>query len=278
MRLAILGSGSTGNVALVEALPAGGAPGAGPTRILVDAGLSKSAIIDRLAALTPPVSLDQLDALLITHDHSDHAGCARKLGLPIFAPGATLRRRELEGTRVLPGQGFSIGAIGVMPVLLPHDAAETVGYVLSDGRHRIGILTDCGDPEDAVAHAYAGLDVLVLEANHDLRMLAFGPYPISIQRRVRGARGHLSNEQSATLLQKILGLGRAPALVIAAHRSLKNNTEALVEAALCPHLPSGTRFAHAGPAGAVVVDLPLPRAGEQLSLLSDGDSLQTLSP
>jgi phosphoribosyl 1,2-cyclic phosphodiesterase len=114
-------------------------------------------------------------------------------------------------------------------------------------------------------------------------MLAFGPYPISIQRRVRGPRGHLSNEQSALLLRKILGHGPAPALVVAAHRSLKNNTRELVEAALQPVIPRGTDFVHAEPIGAPTIHLPMARPPsvrkpEQLSLLTVDVGLSTLSP
>ncbi len=281
MRLAILGSGFTGNVALVEAT-AEGATGAGvpTTRLLIDAGLSRRLIEERLAALSPPVALEDIDAVLITHEHSDHVGCVDKLGRPIYAPGATLRKKGISGTRVLAGQVFRIGALSITPVLLPHDAEETVGYVFSNGIHRLGILTDCGEPEDPVARAYAGLDLLVLEANHDRKLLAFGPYPPSLQRRVRGPRGHLSNEQSATLLAKILALGAPPQLVIAAHRSLKNNRPELVESALRPLIPEAGRLVLAEPTGAAEVRLPLLGATRQLGFAFSfhASSAETPSP
>ena len=84
---------------------------------------------------------------------------------------------------------------------MPHDAVETVGYVVSDGSSRVGILTDCGHDAPEVAQAYAGCDVLVLEANHDVTMLRYGPYPPSLKRRVGGRLGHLSNDQAASLLE-----------------------------------------------------------------------------
>ena len=258
MRLAILGSGSSGNVALVES---------GATRVLVDAGLSVANIEKRLAGVG--VGLEQIDALLVTHEHSDHVGCAATLGRPIYAPGATLLKKRLEGTRVLAGRRFSIGALTVDPVMLIHDADETVGYVFSDGRHRIGILTDCGQADASIARGYAGCDVLVLEANHDPRMLVLGPYPPSLQRRVRGPRGHLSNEQSASMLQMILAAGPAPSIVVAAHISQKNNREELVRRALEPLLPSHVPLVLATPAGSPELRLPLPGARPRQLALFD---------
>jgi phosphoribosyl 1,2-cyclic phosphodiesterase len=143
-------------------------------------------------------------------------------------------------------------------VLLPHDAEETIGYVLSDGRHRVGVLTDCGMPDERVARGYAGCDVLVLEANHDPLLLMDGPYPPSLQRRVRGPRGHLSNQQSAKMLEMILSHGSPPSLVIAAHLSQKNNRPELVEQTLRPLLPRGTQLWLTTSAGAPEARLPLP--------------------
>jgi phosphoribosyl 1,2-cyclic phosphodiesterase len=256
VRIAIFGSGSSGNVAFVEAGGVGEA--ARPTRVLVDAGLSELQIRQRLGALEGAPALEDIDAILITHEHSDHCGSAASLERPLYAPAAVRRARELDATRVLAGVAFTVGALRVEPVMLPHDADETVGYVLGDGRHRVGILTDCGAPDERVARAYAGCDVLVLEANHDPILLMDGPYPPSLQRRVRGPRGHLSNAQSAQLLSLILAAGPAPSLVIAAHISQKNNRPELVEQALRPRLPRGTQLWLATPAGAPALRLPLP--------------------
>ena len=256
MRIAILGSGSSGNVAFVES--GATADLARPTRVLVDAGLSEKATRERLAALDGGPQLEEIDAVLVTHGHADHAAHASALERPIFAPAAARRSRGLEATRVLAGVSFAVGALTITPVLLPHDAEETVGYVLADHRHRVGILTDCGRPDEDVARAYAGCDVLVLEANHDPMLLMDGPYPPSLQRRVRGPRGHLSNAQSAQMLRMILDYGAAPALVIAAHLSRKNNRPELVERALRPCLPRGTRLWLTTPVGAPMACLPLP--------------------
>jgi phosphoribosyl 1,2-cyclic phosphodiesterase len=256
LRIAILGSGSSGNVAFIESSAT--IDGARPTRVLVDAGLSEKATRERLAALDGAPALEDIDAVLVTHGHADHAAHASALQRPIYAPAAARLSRGLDGaTRVVAGGVFSIGALTVTPVLLPHDAEETVGYVLHDHRHRVGILTDCGQPDERVAREYAGCDVLVLEANHDPLLLMDGPYPPSLQRRVRGPRGHLSNAQSAQMLRLILSYGAAPALVIAAHLSQKNNRPELVERALRPLLPPGAQLWLTTPVGAPVVRLPL---------------------
>jgi phosphoribosyl 1,2-cyclic phosphodiesterase len=234
MRLSLLGSGSSGNVAYVEA---------GNTRVLVDAGLSKAEIERRLQKLPADaaVGLDRIDAVLVTHDHSDHGGFAATLGRPLYATAGTRQALALEATRVLSGDTFTVGALTVTPVLLPHDAVETVGYVLSDGASKVGILTDCGHDAPEVAAAYAGCDLLVLECNHDVTMLRYGPYPPSLKRRVGGRLGHLSNEQAASLLKMMLQAGPAPKLVIAAHLSQANNRPQLAKSALDRVLGRGGR-------------------------------------
>jgi len=235
MRFSLLGSGSSGNVAYIEA---------GGTRVLVDAGLSKAEVDRRLTKLPSDAatSVEQIDAVLLTHDHSDHAGHATGLGRPLYATAGTRQALGgIEATRVLAGDAFTVGALRVMPVLLPHDAVETVGYVIGDGASRVGILTDCGHDAPEVAQAYAGCDVMVLECNHDVTMLRYGPYPPSLKRRVGGRLGHLSNEQAASLLKMMLQAGPAPKLVIAAHLSLANNRAQLAKSSLDRVLGRGGR-------------------------------------
>ena len=234
MRFSLLGSGSSGNVAYIEA---------GGTRVLVDADLSKAEIDRRLQKLPSDAatSVEEIDAVLVTHDHSDHGGHAAALGRPLYATAGTKQALSLEATRVLAGEAFTIGALRVTPVLLPHDAVETVGYVVGDGSSKIGILTDCGHDAPEVAQAYAGCDVLVLECNHDVTMLRYGPYPPSLKRRVGGRLGHLSNEQAASLLKMMLQAGPAPKLVIAAHLSLANNRAQLAKSSLDRVLGRGGR-------------------------------------
>ncbi|HEY7954333.1 MAG TPA: MBL fold metallo-hydrolase [Polyangia bacterium] len=230
MRLLLLASGSSGNVAYLEAGPAGA-----PTRLLIDAGLPPAEIearLERVPSSSSPLTLSQIDAALITHDHRDHAGYAAALKRPLWATSGTRRVRRLEAELVRAGARFQIGAFAIEPVLLPHDADETVGYVLEADGARVGILTDCGHDAPEVARAYAGCRVLALEANHDRELLRLGPYPPSLKRRVSGPRGHLSNEQSAQLLEQMCALAKSPELVIAAHLSRPNNRPLLARRAL----------------------------------------------
>jgi phosphoribosyl 1,2-cyclic phosphodiesterase len=228
MRFSLLGSGSSGNVAYFEA------GGSTRTRLLVDAGLSRAEVERRLEKLptTLAVALAQIDAVLITHEHNDHAHHARALDRPLWATAGARRVLGVEAELVRAGERFTVGAFTILPVLLPHDASETVGYVLDDGQARVGILTDCGHDTPEVALAFAGCDALVLETNYDATMLRYGPYPPSLKRRVGGRLGHLSNDQAAALLRAIVQQGPPPKLVIAAHLSQANNRPQLAKSSL----------------------------------------------
>lgn len=264
MRFSLLGSGSSGNVAYIEA---------GGTRVLVDAGLPRGEIERRLAKLPSDAAacLEDIDAVLVTHDHSDHGGHAAALRRPLYATAGTRQALSLEATRVVAGEPFTVGALRVLPVLLPHDAVETVGYVVSDGSSRVGILTDCGHDAPEVAQAYAGCDLLVLECNHDITMLRYGPYPPSLKRRVSGRLGHLSNDQAASLLKLMLQAGPAPKLVIAAHLSLANNRAQLAKSSLDRVLGRGGKVLVATSQGSAIFRIESgrvrvePARNEQLS-------------
>jgi phosphoribosyl 1,2-cyclic phosphodiesterase len=227
VRLSLLGSGSSGNVAFVEA-----EEGGATTRLLVDAGLGKAETESRLARIERGLGLHCIDGVLVTHDHNDHAGHARALGRPLWATAGTRRACSLEASLVRAGEAFTVGAFRVKPVLLPHDGEETVGYVLEAEGARVGILTDCGHDAPEVAEGFAGCDVLVLETNHDATMLKHGPYPPSLKRRVGGRLGHLSNDQAASLLKQMAKLAPLPRLVVAAHISQANNRGSLAKSAL----------------------------------------------
>jgi phosphoribosyl 1,2-cyclic phosphodiesterase len=227
VRLSLLGSGSSGNVAFIEAEEAGAV-----TRLLVDAGLTRAETETRLGRVDNGLGLGSIDGVLVTHDHNDHAGHARLLGRPLWATAGTRRACGLEASLVRAGEPFTVGVIRVSPVLLPHDGEETVGYVLEGGGARVGILTDCGHDAPEVAEGFAGCDVLVLETNHDATMLKHGPYPPSLKRRVGGRLGHLSNDQAASLLKQLTKFAPLPKLVIAAHISQANNRNSLAKSAL----------------------------------------------
>jgi phosphoribosyl 1,2-cyclic phosphodiesterase len=233
MRFSLLGSGSSGNVAYFEAASA--VPSvARRTRLFVDAGLSKTEVERRLQKLpsAEAVTLGDIDGVLITHEHNDHAQHAKSLKRPLWATAGTRLTLSLDATLVRAGDTLTIGAFSVTAVGIPHDAAEAVGYVLDDGTGRVGIVTDCGHDAPEVAQGFAGCDALILETNYDVTMLNYGPYPPSLKRRVGGRLGHLSNEQAASLLKQIMQLGPAPKLVIAAHISQANNRPQLAKSAL----------------------------------------------
>lgn len=229
MRFALLGSGSRGNATLVVK---------GETALLIDCGFSARELELRLAGLGMAAS--SLSAIVVTHEHNDHiagvGAVARKHKLPVWLSHGSYsagqrRLGELPERHTLNcHQRFTIGELELQPFPVPHDAREPCQLVLGDGERRLGILTDTGRSTQHIESCLDACDALILECNHDLQMLASGPYPPSLQGRVGGELGHLSNEQSAALLGR-LNTARLQHLV-AAHISEKNNRPELATAAL----------------------------------------------
>ena len=220
MRFASLGSGSRGNATLIEA--------AG-TRLLLDCGFSAREVERRLAELDVPA--ESLDAILVTHEHQDHirgvGPLARRYSIPVWITHGTYnlgRCGALPDVRLIHSHQvpFTIGDIEIEPYPVPHDAREPVQYVFHTANAKLGILTDAGVVTPHIRKVLKACDALFLECNHDVEMLANGPYPYSLQQRVGGRLGHLSNHQAADLLQ-LLGHDRLKYL-LAAHLSEKNNT------------------------------------------------------
>lgn len=223
LRLASLGSGSKGNGTLVRA---------GDTLILVDCGFTLKETERRLAALglSPP----DLGALLVTHEHGDHvrgAGAlARKYKTPLYSSFGTARAvsgrpagfHKVDWREVRPGRTLRIGDVTVTPVTVPHDALEPCQYRFGWQGRELGVLTDLGSLTPHVLEVYRECDALVLECNHEPDLLANGPYPASLKRRVGGNLGHLSNQQAATLLGHC-NVDRLQHLVLS-HLSEQNNT------------------------------------------------------
>lgn len=227
MRFAYLGSGSRGNAALIQA---------GTTTLMVDCGFSLVDCERRLQRLgTAPAALS---AIVVTHEHADHlngvARLARKYRIPVWMTQGTRdvwRDSEVPVLRVCSAHAaFTIGDIQVQPYPVPHDAREPCQYVFSDGRLRIGVLSDAGHITPHIRASLSGCHALLLECNHDPEMLANGPYAASLKTRVGGPLGHLSNGQAADLLRQI-ELGQLQHLVVA-HISEKNNTPELARAAI----------------------------------------------
>ncbi len=231
MKFSYLGSGSRGNSALIEA---------DGTCIMLDCGFSLRETQLRLKRLGR--SPADIDAVLVTHEHSDHAkgvgALARRHGLKIHMTAGTFagcRDRDIPTLRTLNCHApFEIGAFRIVPVPVPHDAREPCQFVFEHGDLRLGVLTDAGHVTRHMLSAYAGCDTLMLECNHDLEMLARGPYPPALRRRVGGDLGHLNNDQAARMIRELgkEGLGQ----VLAVHVSEKNNTHVLARDALASAL------------------------------------------
>jgi phosphoribosyl 1,2-cyclic phosphodiesterase len=221
-----LQSGSSGNCVFVEA--------AG-VRLLIDAGVSGVQAERRLAAAG--VDIRTVDALLVSHDHSDHVRCAgifqRKYEIPILATAKTLDAAErwkplgrlFDVRPFASGDTVRVGRVSIETVPTPHDAADGVGFVVDDGKRRLGILTDLGHVFDGLADVIASLDAVLLESNHDEAMLEGGPYPAFLKRRIRGPAGHISNAEAAVLLRGAARGGMAWACL--GHLSGENNTPEL---------------------------------------------------
>jgi phosphoribosyl 1,2-cyclic phosphodiesterase len=239
MRFASLGSGSEGNALLVEV---------GQTRVLMDCGFGLQDSIARLAKLG--VLPEQLSGIVVTHEHGDHiagvAKLARKFNLKVWLTHGTLHNQPKAFANIShlheidAHAAFAIGDIQVQPYPVPHDAAEPVQYVFSDGASKLGVLTDVGCSTPHIEAMLSGCAALVLECNHDSQMLVNGDYPYSLKQRVGGRYGHLNNQQSAEILAK-LDVSRLQHL-IAAHLSHKNNTPELAVAALSAVLGCPTGF------------------------------------
>jgi phosphoribosyl 1,2-cyclic phosphodiesterase len=233
MRFCSLGSGSGGNATVVEARD-----GARTHRVVIDCGFSLREFEARLAraGLQP----SDLHAVFVTHEHGDHVGCAlglaRRHGLPLWTSRGTWRAigsPEDSGVDLRfarDGEPIEIGALRLLPYTVPHDAAEPLQLRCSDGATNLGVLTDAGSVTAHLLEHLRACQALLLECNHDERMLAESRYPASLKARIGGRHGHLSNSTAAS----ILGACRHDGLrhVVAAHLSEQNNTPELARQAL----------------------------------------------
>ena len=228
MQFASLGSGSKGNATLVRT---------GQTCILVDCGFSMREAVTRLQRRD--CDPGSISAILVTHEHGDHirgvGPLARKYGIPVWtsrgtASGSVLGKLH-EHNYLDVHEELQIGDITVHSFPVPHDAREPCQFVFQQqAGKRLGILTDTGSITAHIEEKLSACDALLLECNHDARMLADGPYPLSLKQRVASRLGHLSNDQAAELLAR-LDLSRLQTLVVA-HLSEQNNTPHHARAAL----------------------------------------------
>jgi len=203
------------------------------TRILIDAGLSKRDLTARLAAIGE--QLDDLDAILVTHEHSDHVSglvaVARHANAPVFitrltAPAIPWGEYTPRLDCFQAGATFTIGDIEIDSFTVPHDAIDPVGFCFRTHGVKIGLVTDLGYVPGSIKFHLRGVDLLVLESNHDLEMLKVGPYPWSVKQRVMGRKGHLSNEVVSDFIRA--DLDSSISTLVLGHLSEHNNHPEIV--------------------------------------------------
>ena len=228
LELCSIASGSSGNSICV---------GSDHTHVLIDAGISGKRIEAGLNEID--LKAGEMQGILVTHEHIDHiAGLgvlARRYGIPIFATEKTIEaisnsksvgKIDADLFQVVkPGKRFSIGDLIVNPISISHDAADPVAYKVVNDDKSVAVVTDLGNYNQAIVDELQGLDALLLEANHDIKMLQMGPYPYPLKQRILGDRGHLSNERSGQLLCELLHDHFGTILL--GHLSKENNYEKL---------------------------------------------------
>ena len=228
LELCAVASGSSGNCICV---------GDDNTHVLIDAGISGKRIENGLHEFD--LKTNEMQGILVTHEHSDHiAGIgvlARRYGIPFYSTRGTIeaiKRSKSVGEIdeslfqvITPGKRFSIGNLIFKPISISHDAADPVAYKVSNEKKSVAVITDLGNYNQALVDELQGLDALLLEANHDIKMLQMGPYPYPLKQRILGDRGHLSNERSGQLLSDLLHDNFGTVLL--GHLSKENNYEEL---------------------------------------------------
>lgn len=219
VRVCLLASGSRGNATLVEA---------DGCRLLIDAGLSAREIDRRLREID--LCADDLDAVLVTHEHHDHVTgigpLARRHKLPVYivpeTAAAISRLGAIADLRYFSaGERFTLGKLEISSFSTTHDAVDPVGFIIDSSEGRIGYATDLGLVTRLVVHRLERSRILILESNHDEQMLQDGPYPWPLKQRIQGRLGHLSNRNTAELVQRLAWDGLEA--VFLAHLSDENN-------------------------------------------------------
>ncbi len=233
LKIASLGSGSAGNATLVCS---------GETRVLLDCGFTLKETTARLAQLG--LSPDSIDAVLVSHEHGDHVRgigpLSRKFNVPVWLTHGTyhaLRDKKFSAVHLINAhQSFSIGDLLIDPFPTPHDAAESCQYIFEFNKVRFAVVTDLGACTPHVEAKLEGLDAMLIESNYDETMLSNGPYPASLQARIRGPFGHLGNEQAGELIARL----DHPKLqsILLGHLSEQNNSDQAAVKTVRGHLSS----------------------------------------
>lgn len=224
MRLCSIASGSSGNCVYV---------GSDTTHLLLDVGISGKRTEAGLKELG--LKMSDIDGIFITHEHADHINglgvIARKYGVPIYGTRGTIEAiKQTHSLGEIDDDLFqyiqadekcTVKDVTLYPIRTSHDAAEPVAYRISHDKQKVAVITDLGCYNDYTVECLRDLDVLYLEANHDIHMLQVGPYPYYLKQRILGERGHLSNEAAGKLLSRLLHDGMRA--IVLGHLSQENN-------------------------------------------------------
>lgn len=233
MRIRNIASGSSGNVTYV---------GGGNTHILIDAGISKKRICQGLNEIG--LDIRDINGIFITHEHIDHISAlgviSRYAGIPIYATEGTIKgikRMRCLGdfdtgllVPVEADRDVQVGDLNIIPYSISHDANQPVCYKVVHGEKTFASVTDLGVYDEGLVERLQGLDAILLEANHDVRMLEAGPYPYPLKRRILGSMGHLSNETSGQFLSRLLN--EKMQYILLGHLSRENNERSLAKLAV----------------------------------------------
>lgn len=231
MRFKSLGSGSSGNATLVQVI------GPDACNVLIDCGFGLKQLVQRLdrSGVLP----DQLDAIFITHEHSDHTGCVQTLSnhynIPVWMSAGTAAAMGFVSTSgslriTSDGDIIEIKSLQLRPFTVPHDAREPLQLTCTNGAVKLGVLTDLGHATAHVLEQLQGCHALMLECNHDAELLSASNYPDFLKTRVGGQYGHLANCQAASIAGAVSHNGLKH--VVAAHLSQQNNLPELVKNSL----------------------------------------------
>ncbi len=232
MRLASLGSGSSGNGTLIE-LNSG-------KLLLIDCGFSAKETTQRFKRLSADAA--DLLCILLTHEHSDHSNGAialsKQLNIPIYCSYGTwlgLKNRKaghnIEVIFIEPDIAFMVDSLHITPVSVPHDAREPTQFIINCEPHCVGVLTDLGSFNNHVINSFSQCNTLLIEANHDLEMLEKGPYHQKLKQRIASGYGHLNNQQTANLIHQLNAKNLIKNLIVG-HLSQTNNHWEKVKEAL----------------------------------------------
>ncbi len=222
MKFSVLASGSTGNAVYIEA---------GSTKLLVDAGVG----IRQLQAAFQEIAVSgsELQAVVVTHEHSDHikglAAVVRKWNVPIYMSVGTWSKVQqlwkeeeaVQARHIRSGTVFTLGELVIEPFAISHDAEEPLGFCFYHGEDKLALATDLGYVNDRVREVTRGANTFIVESNHDLEMLRSGTYPWHLKRRILGDKGHLSNDSASEFLGDVISEDTEQ--VYLAHLSKENN-------------------------------------------------------